>query len=328
MTSRDSRKGNIQLGDLIRALSNLDWQDGHAADIAASLGFNVSQLPDIKPSDEISNPRLDEGAQKIQPAKQPTRKPVTPPRPKLPPALPTIKSSNQRLHERSERAQEASLDIKWTQASKDLLADSTLPKLTRSNLFPDRVSRHIFTATLNTQRTGRKIDLPCLIERICHQPLIFDLPYKAEFTLDAGCHLLRDFSHSMMPFREDLFALESQVMNVVGPGRVHTYNFDSVPETAMRWTLKGERDQWRADGRPVLVATDFAVRGMTRNPRLDQQWQGIIAQCQRASSPLTFLTPWPRDFSPRDPSGYARVLHWSPRTTVAMIKRHLAGNTR
>jgi hypothetical protein len=321
-------KGNIQLGDLIRALSRLGWKDGHVQAIAACLGFDISQLPDKKPAHEISDPRLTDQQNRKPSHPGPAHGPVSPPRPELPPPMPRIKSGNQQLTERTERAQPANLDHRWSYASETLLTQPSLEKLARINLFPDRVSRHLFNTALSTQRPGRDIDIGRLIERICHEPVNLELPKTIETTLDAGCQLLRDFGHSMAPWHEDLVALERQVRDIIGAARLHAYNFDSLPLEPMRWTPEGKRDYWRADGRPVLVATDFGVQGAVERPRLDAPWREFIEICRQAAAPLVFLTPWPERYSPRDLGAYARLVHWSPRTTVAMIKRHPAGRTR
>ncbi len=321
-------KGNIQLGDLIQALSRLGWRNGHASDIAASLGFNISQLPDKKSTPEISDPRLRDKKRETPAEARPPRAPVTPPTPDISPPLPALKSGNQRLSQRTEPIRSVDLDEKWTEAINELPGGESQPHLARGNLFPDRVSRHLFTAALNTQRLGRDIDIARLIDRICHAPLIIDLPYTVEFSLDAGCHLLRDFSHSMTPFREDLIALEGQVREVISNARLHAYHFDTLPSNPMRWTSSGEPEKWQADGRPVLVATDFGVQGAVKQPRLNPQWHSFIDRCKQSSSPLVFLTPWPEEYAPLDIGTYARLLHWSPHTTVAMIKRQLSVRTQ
>jgi hypothetical protein len=319
-------KGNIQLADLIRALSRLDWQDGHATDIAACLGFDISQIPDKKPVHEISDPRLKKNPVNQSIENRSSRSPVTPPQPDLPPSKPAIKSDNQTLTERTQSAQSAHLDEEWSEPSNALLTEPTLKKFARINLFPDRVSRHLFSTALGTHRAGRDIDIQRLINSICREPIILELPRTLETTLETGCHLLRDFSQNMAPWHEDLISLEQQVQDVIGTTRLHTYNFDGILEKPLRWTSEGEPDYWQPDGRPVLVASDLAMQGATKNFKLDEKWHAFIDTCRQYASPLVILTPWPDSFTPRDLGNYARLVHWSPRTTVAMIKRHRTGN--
>lgn len=317
------KKGNIQLGDLASALHKLGWKDAdHTKAIASCLGFNLDQMPEKKHQTEIADPRLTEKPAKTGSQPKAEKAPGLPPQPDLPPPMPTARSFSN-LEPLDELAASASEDNRWKTGSGALLAEEPLPRLARLSLFPDRISRHLFTAALGTRRQSREIDIQQLIDRVCTELVIQDIPLKLETTLESGCHLLRDFSQTMVPWWEDLIALTQQVKEVIGASRLQAYSFDTLPAQPMRWTPRGKRELWQADGRPVLIATDFGIQGVSSAKYLAQEWHGFIDQCEQAGSPLVILTPWPGQFCPKDLSAYPKLLHWSPHTTVAMIKKYL-----
>ena len=176
---------------------------------------------------------------------------------------------------------------------------------------------------MGTRRLSREIDIQKLIDRVCTEQVILDIPRTSEPTLEEGCHLLRDFSQTMTPWWEDLTALTLQVKDVIGLSRLVAYSFDTLPTNPMRWTPQGKREPWQADGRPVLIATDFGIQGVSSSKYLPQKWHDFIDRCEQADSPLVILTPWPGQYCPKDLSTYPKLLHWSPHTTVAMIKTYL-----
>jgi hypothetical protein len=317
-------KGKIHLGDLMRALHRLGWSDADQVEaIGSFLGFDLDQMPQTRHHADSVDPRLRQEAQKSPRTKTPPKKPVFPKPPEMPPDLPSLRSSSN-LKRLSTNANTAPENDEWKDASDTIFNRPSQPRLPRQNLFMRNKSRHIFTAALGTQRKSHEIDMPALIDQICTNRVVLDIPQTLETTLESGCHLLRDFSHTMTLWWDDLLVLSEQINQIISDSKNLCYRFDSIPEKPMRWVTGSKRENWQADGRPVLVATDFGVQGTNPAPPLDKSWHDLIDQCQQTASPLLFLIPWSKSMWPNDTGNYPQLIHWSPNTSVAIIKKAIA----
>lgn len=329
MTDRPDR-GEIHLGDLARALKKLNWKgEAQAARIAACLGFGLGPAPvparaQREPT-RIYDPRSAGAPPK--PAASPRSEPpvLVPPAPRPPPALPegTLPSH---LESIAGLAPPADTDTDWLD---DLAPDAFPPEeesaLARATLFPERTHRHILSAALAGTRPGADIDMSRLIDAICRREAVARLPRRPETTLDRGCQLLLDYSATMVPFWADLTGLVEQVTRVVGADVTRVYSFDSRPLEAHRWTLAGESEAWRPDGRPVLVATDLGIQGRAAPDAPDPDWMRFADRCAAAGSPLLILIPWPEAQWPKRFPGGVALIHWGPRTTAGMVQQHRRG---
>lgn len=316
------RRGEIHLGDLARALAELQPRDQpHAAAIAACLGFGLAA-----PSGQASRPArhvYDHRAPgaSAEPGAGTTPRPrvQAPPTPPRPVALPegTLPS---RLVPREGLSPPREEPPDWLAEGASAFPPPAEPSLARATLLPERTARHVLAAALATTRIGGDIHLGRLIAAVCRREPLRDLPRRREGTLQRGCHLLLDYSAGMVPFWSDLNALAEQVRQVVGDATTRVYSFDAHPRRAVHWTAAGDRLPWQADGRPVLVATDLGIQG--RAPAAPSpDWEGFAAECARAGSPLVLLIPWPEARWPRAFPGHALLVHWGPRTTAGMVRR-------
>ena len=350
-------RGEIQLGDLARALGTLNWRDdAEAQAIAACLGFGLKPKAEPPPQTEIydrqryperptAEPRpptpkgfslppttdmpdtgeveapprpltTDEYIEKMMAEGQPSAE--LPPMPEPPVALP-----RQRLQSRLK-------SLGRLVPSESRSADSLpgLPALYdaeeyamvgRARLFPEAVSRHIVSSALATLRDGREIDMRALVGEICRLRPVRRIPRLPESTLERGCHLLLDYSPSMVPFWEDLTGLIGQVSDVVGRDNVNVFSFSEQPTEAVQWTAAGERLPWQPDKRPLLVVTDFGIPLRTDHSGVHSSWHDLIDRCRQDVSPLLILIPWSRDHWPQGLGAYPELIHWSPDTTAGQI---------
>lgn len=327
---RDTEKrGEIQLGDLARAMGSLRWRsDEEAQAIAACLGFGLrAGVPASRRSKEIYD-RQRYRASEPTPSQAPPRPAVlVPPTPEAPPALPASRVAS-RLEPLPERAPPAPDDTDWLDDEDALFGQGSEPVVARQSLFPERTSRHIVSAALATLRSGQEIDVPRLIAAISRREVIADLPRRPESTLELGCHLLLDYSATMVPFWEDLNGLIAQVTDVVGAANTRVFSFDARPTEAKRWTPRGERESWRPDGRPVLAATDFGIQGKSTRAEPNPDWSALIERCAQRGSPLVILVPWPEDRWPTTIGSYPELMHWSPHTSAAIIRAKIGPGHR
>jgi hypothetical protein len=304
----------------------LRWQnDDEAKAIAACLGFGLHAAPTPRTPTEIYDRQR---YRRPTPAPAPTRRPVfVPPAPEPPPALPANPLAS-RLQPLTERAPAAPDDANWLTDRDELFAPEAETEVVREPLFTERTNRHSLSAALATLRSGQEIDVPRLIAAICRREVVPDLPRRPEATLELGCQLLLDYSGTMVPFWEDLNGLISQVADVVGTAETRVFSFDTRPTEAIRWTPHGECEPWRPDGRPVVAATDFGIQGRSGRAAPDPAWRSMAERCAHDGIPLVVLLPWPEDRWPSDIGGCPELVHWSPHTSAAMIKRKVGQGHR
>jgi hypothetical protein len=323
-----TRRGDIHLGDLARALGKLDWQDpAQAETIAACLGFGLG--PDSDPAQHRQAPR-EAYNPAVQPApaevdRQPSTtatKPVPVPMPPTPPAPPPLPAKRLTSELQAlEPLAPAQPDPDWLGGDPQLLDPGDALPCAREPLFADAASRHIFSAALATRRSGTDIDLPRLIAAITRREPLRALPRRSEPTLEQGCQLLLDYSATMVPFWDDLTDLVRQLGAVVGNTRV--YSFDRRPTDALHWLPDGRREPWEPADRPVLVAGDLGIQsGGRRSP--DPDWDQLARRCDAAGVPLLVLVPWPEPYWPKTLAGRPILIHWSPATSAGWVSRCLA----
>ncbi len=321
----DTRRGEIHLGDLVTALVTLNCQtDEQARAIARCLGFDWSAAPPAAPTAEIYDRQRypkNEQAQKDLPVRPPV---YAPPAPPPPVALPDFTAASH-LELLSERAPaEAETPPDWLDDAVDAPPETEASGLpARRSLFHERTHRHLLSAALGVRRTGSEIDLARLIGSVCRREVIAQIPRMPEATLDLGCDVLLDYSATMVPYWEDLGMLTEQVKRVVGQPATRAYSFDGQPDNAMSWTPDGERVPWKADGRTVLVATDFGVQGLAGRATAGPSWMELVDRCTKAGSPLVILVIWPESRWPQNLGRTPRLVHWSPHTTAAMLRKRI-----
>ncbi len=319
------RRPEIHLGDLARALQQLNWQgEDQAAAIAAHLGFGLQAGPypadTPRPAQEIFD-RQRYRAQSPAPATQPPPPIHTPPPPRPRTELPNTVLPSQ-LTRLEPLAPAAGDRPDWLDQPDTCFNQAEQTALARHTLFPQSTNRALLSAALAIPGAGTEVDVARLIQTVCRREPLRALPRLPRLTLEHGCQLLLDFSATMVPWWDDLTGLMDQVNQVVGEETTQVYSFDTDPAAALRWTPEGERLRWRPDGRPVLIATDFAIQGRERRGQPHSGWNEAIQRCTASGSPLMVLVPWPKTRWPRS-FGAANpapiLVPWSPHTSAAML---------
>lgn len=317
------KRGEIHLGDLVRALAELKCKTLEQTNaIASCLGFVIEEAP-VKPTPEIYDRNRYSLKTRSQPTKSepPTRFSV-PPEPEPPVHLPDNKVPGQ-LQALQPKTPPAVHDPEdWLDDNYEILVtERPPPAVMRTPLFSENTSRGIFSSALATQRIGDEIDVHRLIKVLVRGKSIRDIPRYPISTLNRGCQVLLDYRHSMVPFWEDLTSLIGQISEVLMPDTIEIFNFDGNPLKARRWTPNQQFEPWRPHKRPILVATDFGIQGRGKAAVADRVWREFIARCVDNGSPLLILIPWSRERWPTNLGGYPELIHWSPYTTAAMVKR-------
>ncbi|MEF8703682.1 MAG: hypothetical protein V5B32_10590 [Candidatus Accumulibacter sp. UW26] len=326
-----SPRGEIHLGELIRALDSLPWENhAQAQAIAGCLGFGIPTA-DPGSSDRPTRTVHDRSAPS-------TRSPADTPGIKPPPgfATPRPGASQVELPARVLAAQLHPLPTapmldpagapEWITGDYQRLDPTPGIAPRRQALFPDRTVRGVFTAALSTLRAGNVIDVDALLGHLIQGRIPTEIPRLPSPTLGRGCQLLLDFSDSMLPWWEDLRQLAQQVSAILGNERVSVFDFDATPATAVQWQAGKENETpWQPQsGRPILVATDLRIRGRPADHRAGAKWQDFGKICTEQHCPLLILVPWSREYWPTDLGPNAELLHWHPQTSAAMLRQQLA----
>ena len=326
MPGTSEKRGEIHLGDLVRALKGLSVEDDEQARaVARALGFGLRGRSDGEATPRVYDP-LRYATRKSPPRRSPAARPIVPqpPGPPLPVELPP-----ERLDSRLEPLPPAAPPHgdeppAWLNDDFRLLEQPEQQPLHRQSLFHDNTSRGVLAAALATRRGGGEVDLPALIDRIVSHEVIDELPTLPTATLERGCQLLLDYSDNMAPFWEDLGALAGQLRAILGENDLRVFEFDRNPCDAERWAPPDRTERWRPrKGRPVLVATDLGIVGRRRPPVVGEGWRRFIDRCQEAGCPLLILLPWQQRYWPRDLGRHPILLHWNPHTSAGLIRRRL-----
>jgi hypothetical protein len=333
----ETQRGEIHLGDLIRALGTLRClDDEHARAIAGCLGFGLA-APDMQPARPTPTV-YDRSRLSAQPK---TEAPATPRRPGLaapPTRTPPIDLPAQTLTSTLNAiAAPPAIDTAtvpaWLGGDYQRLDPAPGASPPRRTLIPTETARGVFTAALATRRQGDQLDVDQLVRRVVEGRLPPRLPRLHSATLARGCQLLLDFSDSMLPWWEDLRELARQLVGVLGEDRVSLFDFESAPGKAGRWLPGEDAEQdwqlWQPEpGRPILAATDFGIQGLAPRSRPDAGWQKLIKDCRAQGCPLIVLVPWSPEYWPTTLGSDAELVHWHPRTSAAMLSRQLGGGQR
>lgn len=329
-------KGDIGLGDLLIALSDLPWQEvEHAQAIVTALGFNWRDKPLGQTEAGQGKKIFDRSRYQDTPLARPSEnKPSrfsAPPTPKPPLDLPTaiINSTLITLP----NAEVEAIAPEWINHENVFLTpDNTHLKLientipARANLIPSQTHRGIFSAALRIRKRGIEPNIPKLIAQVVRGKIPAVTPARECFTLQRGCQLLLDYSQSMVPFWDDLRALAKQVENLVGAERITLFEFDQNPNLSKQWLPSGQSQSWHIDrSRPLLIASDLGIAGQVGENFLSPEWLTFINDCNKHHVTLLILIPWQAKYWPTNISQHPILIHWNPHTTATMVKK-LVGN--
>lgn len=319
---QESRRGEIQLGDLIRALARLRPSPGQAAQVAHCLGFALEET--LTGEEPAQRPRNIPGEPVTRTRTQATPPPKPalpiPPAPPPPPNLPMTTLPSQLLRLDDVRAPAADQPADWLHDDFRLLRPESGVSPSRQPILPDALARGVFSAALATRRPGQTLDFAALLRDMsaCRLRELRCLP---EASLSRGCQVLLDFAESMLPWWDDLHALPTQVANVAGRHSVSVFSFDGDPNHAAGWRADGERLPWQSvAGRPVLVATDLGIPGGSRQRNLKPHWQRFADRCKAEGVPLLVLSPWAFKPPLNGLGGGVILMHWSTATSAARIR--------
>jgi hypothetical protein len=225
------------------------------------------------------------------------------------------------------------------------LADDT-PALRRGELrapaspdplFPPATTRALGAAVAAVRSADGEVDVDRLVTALAGRERLQALPRQPAWTLRRGLQVLVDSGAGMAPFEADVQQLLAVLGRVVGRDRLQVQAFDGEPLRGGWPVDDGAGSEpapvdapagWRppAPGVPVLVLSDFGIaRPPGALPLRPSAWRGFADAAAQRGHPLRALLPYAAS---RWPAGLPRpftLLAWDRRTTVAGVRRLLAG---
>lgn len=330
---RSARRGEINIGDLAKALNYL--QDVSASEqemIANCLGFKLqTSVEPITPNSPFhpiqaawNRPLLkDRSKSASQKQSDYTPKPAMPPAPEIfPENNGDVLSTNLETTEITETPKNNSA-LKSIQNASPLLLSRTSSPEPRKTLFSQQTARGLISATVMRQVPGQDLDIPQLIKATVRQQSLKKMPMLPRFSAHNGCQLILDYNEALMPWWDDMQSLILQFHQLLGEELCPVYEFENSPSDAVRWTENGEIKWKPSAGKPVIVASDLGVIQPPRNfPRTGRAaWFEFEKICRRHNVPVVVLSPLLPQRCPKGLDRIISLIHWNPATTAAIIKR-------
>ena len=329
-TDRFSRRSEINLGDLAKALSYLpDASDTEQEMIANCLGFQlqtsvepITQSRPFHPVQAAWNRPLLKERPKFVSQEQPefTQKPAMPPAPEPPAAVNgDVLQTDLEITE----APKNNSPLESIRNASPLLLTRISSPAPRKTLFSQQTARGIISAAVMRQVPGQDLDIPQLIQTTVRRQNLKKLPVLPRFTARNGCQLLLDYNEALMPWWDDMQSLILQFHQLLGEDLCPVYEFDSSPSDAVRWTESGEIKWEPVAGKPVIIASDLGGTQLPRSaPRTGKAaWFEFVKKCGRHNVPVIVLSPLLPQRCPKGLDRIISLIHWNRATTAAIIKR-------
>jgi len=317
--SGSARRPLIGLGDVIRAVRELQATGTAVAEVAAILGVSVAQPRVVEPQPVI---------EETVPAA--VVEPLPPPPPETTVPSTTI--------------------ISRTVVSADLLeltggtpypgiravplareATKPVPAVTPEPLLVPGWTRAILSTALATAGDSGEVDIEALVPLIATRGQIDRLPRIARPTMRRGVHVLLDRGPALAPFYADETWLARQVELVGGKDRVTVADFFTSPIRPVRGKRPGDEVPLPlpSPGTPILAVTDL---GIGRPPgwtdwATPDEWLAFATRLRRAGCPLVVLVPYPRRRCPWTLRQSLMILPFDRRTSVSTVRRLLRTRT-
>lgn len=332
-------RGEIFIGDLVRAYTQIGAGDRETAEAVASmLGFTLSgEEPARGQAGAAGAAQTMTRADKLGRGRLGETQAAQPERPRLPPRRegplrkypqtsfvaaredePTIEFEH--WHEEPLRASVDGTHSDWPSWA-GAAGAAALP---HESLLHLRWTRGILGEALATPREGRTPDILKAVEVIARGDDLARLPMLKVPTIARGCQVLCDVSHGMMPFTKDRREILDAVRSVVGHELVEVYYFEDCPVYGVEREENLEFVPYEPPPpeTPVLIISDLGVAESPYSMRRSSpgEWLGLLDILRGAGCPVLALAPYPPSRWPASLVGRLRIVQWDRRTTVAAVR--------
>jgi hypothetical protein len=317
----------ISLGDLALAIRRLPTQDREVlARIAACLGFGLEVPEPPKPQpkgvwDPRQSPQRDQPREVPQPSK-PAQAAANKPRERVSLPKPPLPKEGYVSRLEPLPRQDAAIPPIIANAEPISLEGTALIQPLRAPIFAPRAERAILSAAIAVQSRTGQVDLDGLIDRLVHRKFIDRLPRRPLPTLKHGVQLLLDRSESMLPYFDDLEALEARVRQLAGRSRCVSRQFKGSPLSRQRFQQSSQPLKLVSQV-PILIASDFGIGAplLSRDRARPGDWARFVRQARTRQCPLVALIPHKPRFWPDWALAAFLCIHWDRSTTAGDLRK-------
>lgn len=348
--SESRRTEGSWLGDLIRALGELDASDEQAARIAVMLNLRSAEVkhPAISATTRTTDTATVTANATVTPTIAGAAGPTAAQRPADQRNPATAPSPGQQRVDASatvapgegefgfEFVGTDSPPAHWISDVDELEPpgmsgpyDATVPSFVP--LLAPGVTRATLAEAAATWTNGGPLDLGRLIQDVAMRRPVRALPYLPMTTLRRGAQILVDRATSMQPFQSDADDLAARIQEVTSQGATQLLYFDQDPAVVNQtWPVrKGRPHELPPSGTPIIVITDLGIRALgSDRARAQPFWMTFAIQARRRRCPIIAFVPYPPSRWPRGLHGLVTSVPWDRKTSVATVRAARRGEDR
>ncbi|MEU0392210.1 hypothetical protein ABZ208_05385 [Streptomyces sp. NPDC006208] len=164
-------------------------------------------------------------------------------------------------------------------------------------------ARGIMFATVSTSVESRELDQSALLRKVARREALRAVPRRQRLSTRRGAQLLLDHGAGMAPFQDDRTWVHDLVGSIAGRDRVEVLRFRGTPGRGVvrRGPLVRERYRPPLPGTPVVLFSDL---GRMRPPFAGvstagpEEWRAFIDVVLHSGCPVVCLTPYePADYT-------------------------------
>ncbi|MFF7246173.1 hypothetical protein ACFZBU_19945 [Embleya sp. NPDC008237] len=296
-----AERGQVHLGDLIRAIVALEVTDAAtAAEIARMLGMADAGDPEAQ-AGIAAEPAAQAGEVDPDPARWDEPLPAGPGSAPAPPHEADGGCSVLTL-----RGPTPGPDgtggtdgvVEWDPVGVRRLLDPGANDGAPKPPWSARWAPGVMFAVASTDVFGRVLDERALTRAMAACSPVRGLPFRIRPSTRLGMQLVLDGGESMLPFRADQQWLRELADAVVGRGRVEVLRFRGTPGRGVRVVGRRRgRVAYRppAAGTPVVVVSDLGLRRLPFSGSSAAgvgEWRDWLDAVRRAGCPVVCLTPY------------------------------------
>jgi hypothetical protein len=166
------------------------------------------------------------------------------------------------------------------------------------------------------------VDLDKIIDRLVHLKFIDKLPRRAVPTLKYGVQLMLDRSESMLPYFQDLQALEERLNQISGSSRFWSRQFKGSPLSQQKFQ-KNQSPQKIINNVPILIVTDFGIAAplLSRDRAKPGEWARFAQQARKKNCPVVALIPHKPKLWPDQALADFLCIHWNRTTSAGDLRK-------
>lgn len=194
-------------------------------------------------------------------------------------------------------------------------------------LLEPRWATGILTAALATDTRKGPPDLDRLVDELARLRVPAPIPRRKRLSINAGVHVIVDFSEDMFAVRDDVFWILSKLSRVFGEEHLTVLRCAGRPWTEIG---PGPHATWGpyqppTVRQPVLVITNFGLS--VPGAMLDEatpsraEWLTLAMELDRLRCPVIALVPNDVERVPPQLRRYLAVVEWDWTTTAASARR-------